>query len=58
MNAWLLFPLSVAVVYVGGQMFKLVFAGFDHYHASKREERLRAADSRNNGREQMGERSA
>jgi hypothetical protein len=57
MNLWLLFPTSVAVVYVGGQMFRLVFAGFDHYHASKREERLRAAASRNNGREQTGEKA-
>jgi len=57
MNLGLLFPTSVAVVYVGGQMFKIVFAGFDHYHASVREERLRAADPRNNGGERSGEKA-
>ena len=52
MNPWLLFPVSVGVVYALLSMLKMVFSLIENY------QRACAAEPRNNGVERSRERSA
>ena len=54
MNPWLLFPVSVGVLYSGGMLLKLVFREIENYQRLNH----RAAEPRNNGAKRSRERSA
>jgi len=58
MSPWLLLGLSAAVLYGLWLLLAFVFTMLEVRHALMREERLRAAEPRNNGVERSGERSA
>jgi hypothetical protein len=57
-SPWLILGFVCLIIYALWLLLAFVFTMLEVRHALMREERLRAADSRNNGREQTGEKVA
>jgi hypothetical protein len=58
LSAWILIPVITLTLYAFWRVLDMTFSLIENYHASRREERFRAAEPRRTGAERTEEKVA